>query len=120
MPCLHRRGDALEFDLAETSVFEQLTGQPAGARGDPDRVGPGQSLQASGEIGRIAGDVVLDYLAADDNQPSGNPNPGVELFGLIEPRYPIDQRQSASRGPLGIVLMRLRIAEINQNTVTHI
>src|SRR6516164_4474389 len=44
----------------------------------------------------------------------------VELFGLIELRHPIDQRQPATRGALGIVLVRLRIAEINQDAVAHV
>src|SRR5215472_12215645 len=84
LPSRHRRGDALEFDLAEISVFEQVAGQPAGARSDHDCVGLGQGLQARREIGRIAGDIVLDNLAADDNQSGGDPEPRVELFGLIQ------------------------------------
>jgi hypothetical protein len=60
--------------------------------------GLGQGLQARGQIGRIAGDIVLDNLAADDNQPGGNPDPRVELFALTQLRHPIDQRQPAARG----------------------
>jgi hypothetical protein len=63
---------------------------------------------------------VLDNLAADHYQPSRNPDPRVERFGLLELRHSIDQDQPASRGALGIVLVRLRIAEINQNAVTHV
>jgi len=63
---------------------------------------------------------MLDNLAADDHQPGGNPDPRVELFGLIELRHPIDQRQPASRGALGVVLMRLWIAEIHQDAVAHV
>jgi hypothetical protein len=44
----------------------------------------------------------------------------VELLGLIELWHPIDQRQPASRGALGVVLVRLRIAEINQDAVAHV
>ena len=120
LPSRYRRGDALELDLAEIAVFEEIAGQSPGTRGDHDRIGLGQGLQARGEIGRIAGDIVLDDLAADDNQPGGNPHARVELFGLIEPRNPIDQRQPASRSTLGIVLVRLRISEINQDPVAHV
>jgi hypothetical protein len=109
-----------DLDLAEISVFEQIAGQPAGARGDHDGVRLGQGLEASGEIGRIAGDIVLDHLAADDNQPGGNPDPRVELFGLVQLQHPIDQRQPASRSALGVVLVRLRIAEIHQHAVAHV
>ena len=63
---------------------------------------------------------MLDNLATDDHQPGGNPDPRVELFGLIELRHPIDQRQPASRGALGVVLMRLWIAEIHQDAVAHV
>src|SRR6516225_9743539 len=41
LPCRDRPGDALEFDLAEIAVFEQVAGQPAGAGGDRDRAGLG-------------------------------------------------------------------------------
>ena len=56
---------------------------------------------------------MLNNLAANDNQPGGNPDPRVELFCLVQLRHPIDQRQPAARGALGVVLVRLRIAEIN-------
>jgi hypothetical protein len=120
LPSRHRLANALECDLAEIAVFEQITGQPAGAGGDDYCVGFGQGLQARGEIGRITGHIMLDNLAADDYQPGGNPDTRVELFGLIEPRYPIDQCQPASRGTLGVVLMSLRISEINQDAVAHV
>jgi hypothetical protein len=35
-------------------------------------------------------------------------------------RHPTDQRQPASRGAFGVVLVRLRIAEINQDAVAHV
>jgi hypothetical protein len=71
-------------------------------------------LQARGEIGGVAGDIVLDNLAADDHQPGGDPDPRVELLGVTQLRHPIDQRQPTARGALGVVLVRLRITEINQ------
>jgi len=120
LPCRHWPGDALELDLAEITVFEQITGQPTGTGGDHDGVGLGQGLQARGEIGRIAGDIVLDNLPADDHQPGGNPDPRMELFGLIELRHPTDQRQPAPRRALGVVLVRLRIAKIDQDAVAHV
>jgi predicted ATPase len=47
--------------------FEQLAGQPAGARGDHDGVGLGKGLQARGDSGRFARDIVRDNLAAHDH-----------------------------------------------------
>jgi DNA-binding winged helix-turn-helix (wHTH) protein len=112
--------ETLHRDCAEIAVLEEISDQPAGASGDDDSVRLGQGLQPGGEIGCITGDIVLDDLAADDNQPGGNPDPHVKLFGLIELRHPTDQRQPASRGALGVVLVRLRIAEINQHAVAHV
>jgi uncharacterized protein YunC (DUF1805 family) len=63
---------------------------------------------------------VLDDLTADDNEPGGNADPRVELFGLIEPPHPVDQRQPASCGALRIVLVCLRIPEIDQDAVAHV
>ena len=120
LPSRDRRGHALKFDLAEIPIVEQVAGQPAGTGGDHDGVGLGQDLQASGEIWRITGDIVLDDFAADDHQPGGDPHPHVKVFGLIELRHPIDQHQTASRGALGIILVRLRIAEVDQHAVTHV
>jgi hypothetical protein len=62
---------------------------------------------------------VLNNLAADDHQPGRNPDPRVKFFGVTQPRHPIDQYQSASRSTLGVVLVRLRIAEINKRAVAH-
>jgi hypothetical protein len=117
---LDRLGEPLDRLPAEVAQPEQVADQAAGARGGHDSVGFGQGLQARSEIGRIADDIVLDDLAADDNQPGGDPNPRVELFGLIQPRHPFDQYQPASRCALGVVLMRLRISEINQNAIAHV
>src|SRR5215471_1299282 len=55
-----------------------------------------------------------------DNQPGGDPHARVELFGPVQLQHPIDQRRPASRGALGVVLVRLRIAEINQNAIAHV
>ena len=63
---------------------------------------------------------MLDNLPTDDNKPGGNADPRMELFSLIQLRYPIDQRQPASRGALGVDLVRLRVAEINQDPVAHV
>jgi hypothetical protein len=120
LPSGHRGSDALQLHSTEVVIFEQVADEPASARGDDDGVGLGQGLQTRGEIGRIAGNIVLDDLAADNNQPGGDPDPRVKLFGLIQLRHPIDQHQPASRGALGIVLVRPRISKINQNSVSHI
>jgi hypothetical protein len=57
----------------------------------------------------------------DDHQPGGDPNAGVELDGPnIEATDSGDRAQPRSHRPLGIVLMRPRVAEIGQNALTHV
>ena len=119
LPSGHRRGETLDLDCTEIPILEQSADQPARARGDHHSARLGQGLQTSGEIRCIADDIVLDNLAADDDQPGGNPDSCVELF-LMQPRHPLDQRQPASRGTLGVVLVCLRISEIKQDAVAHI
>jgi len=62
----------------------------SGPRGNDYSVGLGQGLQPSSEVGRLADDIVLNNFTADDNQPGGNPDSSVKLFGLIQLRHPID------------------------------
>jgi len=105
---------------AKIAIVEEVAQQPARVCSNDDGVRLGQGLQPRGEVRRLAGDIVLYNLAADDNQPGGDPDPRVKFFGLVQLLYPVDQRQTASRGALGIILVRLRIAEINQDAVAHV
>ena len=57
----------------------------------------------------------------DDHQPGGNPNARLELDRFdIEATYGSDCAQPRSHRPLGVILMRLRIAEIGEHSVAHI
>jgi len=117
---LDRLGEALRCLAAEIGEPEEVADEAASGAGEDDLTRLRQSLQARREVGRVAGDIVLYNLAAHDNQPGGNPHARLELFDLIQLRHPIDQRQSAARGTLGVVLMRPRIAEIGQHPVAHV
>ena len=126
LPSRHRCGDALDLDGAETADLEEIADQPARARGDDDRVRLGQGLQAGGEVGGFADDRLLLSRAcadqvADHHQPGGDPDPRLKLGGFdIEATDSFDQAQPCPDRPLGIVLMRSRIAEIDQNPVAHV
>jgi hypothetical protein len=78
-------------------------------------------LQPCGEVRRLADDRLLLRRAladqiADDNQPGGDPNPRVELRGCdIEAADGVDRAQPSPDRPLGIVFVRLRVTEINEN-----
>ena len=126
LPGRHRRGDALDLDGAEIAVLEEIADQPARACGDDDRVRLGQGLQAGGEVRRFADDRLFLRRAfadqiADDDQPGGNPDPRLELGGFdIEAADSVDDAQPGSNRPLGIILMRPRVAEIDEHAVAHI
>ena len=126
LPGRHRPGDALHLDGAEIAVLEEIADQPARARGDDDRVRLGQGLQPGGEVRRLTDDRLFLRRAfadqiADDHQPGGDPDARLELGGFdIEATDSVDHAQPRPDRPLGIVLMRPRVAEINQNTVAHV
>ena len=122
----HRRGDALDLDGAEVAALEEIADQPARARGDNDRPRLGQGLQASREVWGLADDRLLLSRAfadqiADHYQPGGDPDPRLEVDGFdVEPADSLDDTQTGSYSALGIVLMRLRVAEINKHAVAHV
>jgi hypothetical protein len=126
MPSRNRLGDALDLDSAEIAVLEEIADQPAGACGDDDGIRLGQGLQPGGQVGRFTDDRLLlrRTLAnqiANDHQPGGNADARLELDGFdIETTDIVDDAQSRPDRPLGIVFMRSRVTEIDQNPVAHV
>ena len=122
----HRPSEALDLDSAQIAVLEEIADQPARARGDNDHVRLGQSLQTGGQVRRFADDRLLLRRAfadqiADDHQPGGDPDARLELYGFdIEATDRVDDTQPRPDRPLGIVLMRSRVAEIDENAVAHV
>ena len=58
---------------------------------------------------------------ADDNQPGGDPDSGLQSDGFdIEAADRVDDAEPRSDRALGIILMRLRVTEISQNSVAHV
>src|SRR5204862_5463947 len=86
----------------------------------------GQGLQPGGEVRCFAYDRLFlcrscANQVADDHQPGGNPDARPQLDGSdIEPTHGVESAQPRPDRPLSIVLMRLRIAEINENAVAHV
>jgi len=82
-------------------------------------------LQAGGEVRRFTDDRLFLRRSfanqiADNHQPGGNPNARLEPDGFdIEATDSVDRAEPRSHRPLGIVLMRSRVAEINQHPVAH-
>jgi hypothetical protein len=82
-------------------------------------------LQPGGEVWRFAHDrlflrrALADQIA-DDDQPGGNADTGLELNRPdIEASDGIGEAQPGADRTLGIVLVRLRI-EISEHTVAHV
>ena len=83
------------------------------------------ALQTSGKVRRLAHDAALLRLAradqvADDHQPRGDADTGLQRRVSLQLADSSHQLQACSDGPLCIVLVRLRIAEIDQNPIAHV
>src|SRR5215471_18415405 len=122
-------GSAKPFAVwgAEIGQPEQVADQAAGGAGEDDLPGFGQSLQACGEIGGLADHRLLLRRAfadqiADDDKPGGNPDAdGKPLCSTgLQTRHRRCYLQPRPHRPLGVVLMRPRIAEIDQHPIAHV
>jgi hypothetical protein len=76
-----------------------------------------------GEVRRLTDDRLVLRRAfadqiADDHQPGGDPDARLELSRFdIQPTDRVDQAEPRPDRPLGIVLMRSRVPEIDQHTI---
>jgi hypothetical protein len=125
-PSSHRLGKAFDFNGAEIVELKQVSDEPARACRNHDLIGLGNGLQAGRQVRRLACDVVLRRPAnpidlADHRQPSCDPDANLSRTAVRkrEACNRIDRRESSPDGTLGIVLMRLRVAEIRQGTIAH-
>jgi len=88
--------------------------------------GLGQGLQAGGKVRRFADHRLLlrgafpDQFAYDD-QPSGDPDARLELDGSdLKARDSFDRAKPRPHCPLGVVFVRLRVTEIDQDAIAHV
>src|SRR5271169_2961611 len=104
--------------------LEQRADLSPGAVGNNQGARPGQRLQTGGEVWRLADDAPFlrgagaDQIA-DDDEAAGDADPHVQRLLCGEPADRLDDREPGTSRALGIVLMRLGIAEINQDAVAH-
>ena len=124
-PGRNRRGKTLDLMPAEVAKLEEIAEQSAGRGGDDDRIRLGQPLHPGGEVRRIADDRLLPRRAgaqqiANDDEAGGDADAQPQPLRRFQRADGIDQGQSGPDRPLGVVLMRLRIAEIDQNPVAHV
>ena len=108
-----------------SSISNKRADLSPGAVGNDQGARPGQRLQSGGEVWRLADHAALlrgtgaDQIANDD-EAAGDADPHVQRLLCGEPADRVDDREPGASRALGIVLMRLGIAEINQHAVAHI
>ena len=130
-PCVHRLRDTLHRVLAQVFVFELARFEIMGARRDNNRIRRCDSLQAGGNIRRLADHGALLGSAFSDNvtdhdRSRGNPYPYRELDGFPGIGNCIDlcncahKLQSGVNRTLRVIFVRLRIAEVGEHTITHV
>ena len=124
-PGPHRSGDALEVLGPEVLQLEQITEKFSCAFGDDHAVRLGDPLQTRRQVRRLADDAALLRLSssdqvADDNEPRGNADAGLQGSIRLEVGYRRNQLQRRANRPLGVVFMGLRIAEIHQHAIAHV
>jgi hypothetical protein len=105
--------------------LEQGADLSPGAVGNDQAARPGRRLQTGGEVWSFADHAALlrSTLAdqiADHDEAGGDANPHVQGLLCDEPADRVDDREPGAHRALGIVLMRLGIAEIDQDSVAHI
>ena len=126
--CAAKTGSAnpLIVTAPEIAVVEKIANQPPRAFCDQHRVRRRHFLQAGCEVRRLADNPALLRLAradqiADDDEAGGDADPARQARGAtLKPADAVDQRQAGPYRLLGIMFMRLRIAEIGKDAVSHI
>src|SRR5205085_8177420 len=114
---LVKTGDRLRPEILD---LEQCADLSPGAVGHNQGAGPGQRLQTGGKVWRLTDEAAFlsstgaDQIA-DDDEASGDADPHVQRLLCGKPTDRLDDRQPGASRALGVVLMGLRVAEINQH-----
>jgi|GEM_PF-3391595 len=128
LECLNSLRKAFDLCFAEVAVFEHVSENQACLRLDNDRVGFGQGLHSSRQVGRLADDAPLLSLTrsgqiADDHEPRCDPDaylkPAGRKTGRLESAG-LDDGEGGPHCPFSIVLVRPRITEIDQDAIAHV
>jgi hypothetical protein len=125
LPGALRLGEAGERLRPEIRDLKQCADLPPRALGNDHRARCGQRLQPGSEVRRLADHAALlrgaraDQIP-DHDEPAGDAEPHIHRFGRGEPADCIDHGEPGADRALGIVLMRLGIAEIDQHAVAHV
>jgi hypothetical protein len=90
-----------------------------------ERARLGQRLHPGSEVRRLADHSALLRRAhadqiADHDEAAGDAEPHIQRFRCSQSADCVDDGEPSSHRPFSVVLMRLRIAEIDQHPVTHV
>ena len=122
--------DSSDRMRTEFLEHEQTLGQPTGPLADHDGSGLGHRLQPRRHIGRLAddchriaklagADVADHHHAGVDADPNADADPEVGQLVVQSPDR-LDDLETGPDRALGIVLVRFRIAEVNEDTVADV
>jgi hypothetical protein len=122
------RGNGLAGTFEEVRAgrgkFDGAGAQPPRRFGHHHTAGPGQRLQPSGQIGRLADDGVglarfLAHDVAHHHEPAGDAHAHLDRLAvrLRQCRDGPDQFQGATHGSRGVILLGLRVAKVIEHAV---
>ena len=124
-PGSHRPRNTLEVLCSEVLKLEQIAHELSRTFGNHDAVRLCNALQACRKVRRLAYDGLLLRSAradqiADDHQPRCDADTRLQGRVGLQSTYRSDQLQPCAHGPLCVVLVGLRVAEVDQHPVAHV
>ena len=124
-PGSHRPRDALEVLCPKVLKLEQIAHELAGAFGNHDAVRLRNALQARRKVRRLAYDGLLLRSArpdqvADDHQSGCDADARLQGRVGLQSTHSSDQLQPRAHGSLCVVLVGLRITEVDQHPIAHV
>ena len=124
-PGSHRPRDALEVLCSKVLKLEQVAHELSSALGNDHAVRLCNALQARCKVRRLADDGLLLRSAradqiADDHQSRRDADARLQGRVGLQIAYRSDQLQPCAHGPLGVVLVGMGVAEVDQHPVAHV
>jgi hypothetical protein len=121
-PRSHGVVDAFEAMFTKVFVLERVAEQSMRGGRDDDLVGAGELLQSRGDIRGFADRGtrhrgVAGAALADHDRAGGNANANVKRLRARQPVHRSDDLKGRAHGTLGVVLVRLREAEVHDQPV---
>ena len=127
---LDRGGHALDRVRPQFLTGESSLDQAPGGGADHDRVGRGEALEPGGHVRRVAqrqpflatatAHRAHDHQAGMDAHPDRQLDPALGHEALVQPSHGLHHAEGGAHGALAIVLVRLRVAEVDEQAVAEV